>query len=48
MILKDANAYNIQFYQGQPVLIDTLSFEKYQEGKPWVGYKQFWKTFLAL
>ena len=32
MILKDASAYNIQFYQGKPILIDTLSFEKYQEG----------------
>ena len=47
MILKDASAYNIQFYQGQPVLIDTLSFEKYQEGKPWVGYKQFCENFLG-
>jgi hypothetical protein len=47
MILKDANAYNIQFYQGKPILIDTLSFEKYQEGKPWVGYKQFCENFLG-
>ena len=27
MSLKDASAYNIQFHQGRPVLIDTLSFE---------------------
>ncbi len=47
MILKDANAYNIQFYQGQPILIDTLSFEKYQQGRPWVGYKQFCENFLG-
>ena len=47
MILKDASAYNIQFYQGQPVLIDTLSFEKYQEGGPWAGYKQFCENFLG-
>lgn len=47
MILKDANAYNIQFYQGQPILIDTLSFEKYQEGEPWAGYKQFCENFLG-
>ncbi len=47
MILKDANAYNIQFYQGQPVLIDTLSFEQYQEGEPWAGYKQFCENFLG-
>ena len=47
MILKDASAYNIQFYQGKPILIDTLSFEKYQEGKPWMGYKQFCENFLG-
>jgi len=47
MILKDASAYNIQFYQGQPILIDTLSFEKYQEGEPWAGYKQFCEIFLG-
>ncbi|MFP4048096.1 MAG: hypothetical protein ACLFT4_10120, partial [Bacteroidales bacterium] len=41
MSLKDASAYNIQFHKGKPILIDTLSFEKYQEGKPWVAYKQF-------
>src|ERR1041385_7343638 len=27
MSLKDASAYNIQFRDGRPVLIDTLSFE---------------------
>ncbi len=27
MSLKDASAYNIQFYKGKPTLIDTLSFE---------------------
>ncbi len=47
MILKDANAYNIQFHNGQPLLIDTLSFEKYQEGEPWAGYKQFCENFLG-
>jgi len=47
MILKDANAYNIQFHNGQPLLIDTLSFEKYQEEKPWTGYKQFCENFLG-
>ena len=29
MSLKDSSAYNIQFRNGKPVLIDTLSFEKY-------------------
>lgn len=47
MILKDASAYNVQFYRGKPILIDTLSFEKYQEGSPWIGYRQFCQHFLA-
>jgi len=47
MILKDASAYNIQFHQGSPTLIDTLSFTKYIEGRPWVAYRQFCQHFLA-
>ncbi|MFA7685466.1 MAG: SAM-dependent methyltransferase [Candidatus Gracilibacteria bacterium] len=47
MSLKDASAYNIQFKEGKPLLIDTLSFERYDEGKPWVAYKQFCQHFLA-
>lgn len=47
MWLKDASAYNIQFHQGRPVLIDTLSFERYPEGQPWVAYRQFCQHFLA-
>ncbi|MEN6436739.1 MAG: SAM-dependent methyltransferase, partial [Anaerolineaceae bacterium] len=47
LVLKDASAYNIQFVDGRPVLIDTLSFEKYQEGAPWVAYRQFCQHFLA-
>ena len=47
MTLKDCSAYNIQFTKGKPVFIDTLSFEKYHEGEPWVGYKQFCQHFLA-
>jgi hypothetical protein len=47
MSLKDASAYNIQFYKGKPTLIDTLSFESYQEGEPWVAYRQFCQHFLA-
>ena len=45
--LKDASAYNIQFDEGKPTLIDTISFEKYREGDPWVAYKQFCQHFLA-
>ncbi|MBS3751436.1 MAG: hypothetical protein KGY39_08040 [Anaerolineales bacterium] len=47
MSLKDSSGYNIQFWKGQPVLIDTLSFEILEEGKPWMGYRQFCQHFLA-
>jgi ribosomal protein L11 methylase PrmA len=47
MILKDASAYNIQFVGGRPMLIDTLSFEKYTQGEPWIAYGQFCRHFLA-
>ncbi|MBI2958161.1 MAG: class I SAM-dependent methyltransferase [Chloroflexi bacterium] len=47
MSLKDCSAYNVQFVAGRPVLIDTLSFEKYREGQPWVAYRQFCQHFLA-
>ncbi len=47
MSLKDASAYNVQFHHGHPVLIDTLSFQIYQEGKPWDAYRQFCQHFLA-
>lgn len=47
MILKDASAYNIQFHDGKPLLIDTLSFDLYREGEPWVAYRQFCQHFLA-
>ncbi len=45
--LKDASAYNIQFWNGKPVLIDSLSFEAYKEGEPWIAYRQFCQHFLA-
>lgn len=47
LALKDASAFNIQFVAGRPVLIDTLSFEPYAEGSPWVAYRQFCQHFLA-
>lgn len=47
MVLKDASAFNIQFLAGRPILIDTLSFERIREGKPWVAYRQFCQHFLA-
>ncbi|GAA4754388.1 SAM-dependent methyltransferase [Flavisolibacter ginsenosidimutans] len=47
MILKDASPYNVQFYKGRAVFIDTLSFENYKEGEPWIAYRQFCENFLA-
>jgi ribosomal protein L11 methylase PrmA len=47
MSLKDCSAYNVQFREGKPIFIDTLSFEKYREGQPWVAYRQFCQHFLA-
>ncbi len=47
MILKDASAYNIQFDRGDNKLIDTLSFDFYEEGTAWVAYGQFCRHFLA-
>ena len=45
-ILKDATPYNVQFIGPNPVLIDLGSFERYEEGAPWVGYSQFCRMFL--
>jgi len=45
--LKDASAYNIQFRDAKALLIDTLSFEIYKTGQPWVAYRQFCQHFLA-
>ncbi len=46
MILKDATPFNIQFLNGKPLFIDTLSFDRYDETQPWVAYRQFCETFL--
>jgi ribosomal protein L11 methylase PrmA len=47
MSLKDASAYNIQFIGTTPTLIDLLSLTTYQEGEPWIAYRQFCQHFLA-
>jgi hypothetical protein len=47
MVLKDATAYNVQFKGSAPVFIDTLSFERWEEGTPWVAYRQFCQHFLG-
>jgi hypothetical protein len=47
MSLRDASAYNVQFLRGQPILIDTLSFEPLRVDRPWVAYRQFCEHFVA-
>ncbi len=47
LTLKDASAFNVQFVEGRPILIDTLSFELRGEGEPWIAYRQFCQHFLA-
>src|SRR3954468_8132188 len=38
MMLKDAPCSNVQWHEGKMILIDSLSFEKYDERKPWIAY----------
>lgn len=45
-ILKDSSAFNIQWRGTKPAFIDITSFEKYNSGEPWVGYRQFCEMFL--
>lgn len=47
MTLKDASAYNVQMYRSRPIFIDVLSFEKYEDGRPWTAYRQFCMHFLG-
>lgn len=47
LTLKDASAYNVQFVGRRPVFIDTLSFARYENGTPWVAYRQFCQHFLG-
>lgn len=47
MSLRDATALNVQFRNGKPVLIDSLSFEPLALEQPWVAYRQFCEHFLV-
>lgn len=47
MVLKDASAFNVLFRGTQPVFVDTLSFSRLEEGRPWIAYRQFCQHFLA-
>ncbi len=44
--IKDSTPFNIQFRDGKPVFIDIGSFEAYQPGEPWIGYRQFTRQYL--
>ncbi|HNZ48544.1 MAG TPA: class I SAM-dependent methyltransferase [Candidatus Hydrogenedentes bacterium] len=46
LILKDASVFNIQFSGAREVFIDLPSFERYEAGMPWVGFRQFCQHFL--
>jgi hypothetical protein len=47
MTIRDASTYNVQFRDGKPILIDTLSFERAAADQPWKPYRQFCENFLA-
>jgi hypothetical protein len=38
LVLKDATAYNIQFFGGRPIFIDHCSFEKREPFSPWAAF----------
>ena len=45
-MLKDASAWNVVFYNGNPLFLDIGSFEKWNEEKTWIGYGQFIRHYL--
>jgi ribosomal protein L11 methylase PrmA len=45
-VLRDASAFNIQFFKGKPIFIDILSLKNYEDGEYWGAYKQFCENFL--
>ncbi len=45
--LKDASAFNVTFYKGKALFIDTLSIERYKENQPWRALKQFSEHFFG-
>jgi hypothetical protein len=48
MILKDASPYNFYFQKGDPILLDTTSFIKFNiDGDLWNAYLQFCEELLA-
>lgn len=47
MILKDASPFNFAYYKGSSIFIDSLSFEMYHSGEPWVAYRQYCECILG-
>jgi hypothetical protein len=47
LTLRDASAFNVQFLEGRPVFIDSLSFGAHDATRPWTAYRQFCEHFLA-
>jgi hypothetical protein len=47
MTLKDASAFNVTWYKGRPIFMDTLSLARLKPGAPWAAYGQFCSHFLA-
>lgn len=47
MLLKDASAFNMQYFEGRMTLIDTTSFMEYESGMPWGSYRQFIQHFVC-
>lgn len=46
LTIKDATPFNVQFTEGRPIFIDIGSFEPYEAGEAWIGYRQFTRQFL--
>jgi hypothetical protein len=46
LTIKDATPYNVQFRGTSPVFVDVGSFAPYEQGEPWLGYRQFCRQFL--
>jgi hypothetical protein len=47
MIIKDATPFNFTFYKGKCIFFDTLSFDFYTDGQPWIAYRQFCESMLG-
>ncbi|WP_194850108.1 class I SAM-dependent methyltransferase [Nonlabens antarcticus] len=46
--LKDASAFNVTFYNGKAIFIDTLSIERYKPSEPWRALQQFEMHFFSV